>query len=350
MKPLLVLASLFLFGLVHAQITLNQTDDFQDGTLQGWGGGASPQNVATGGPNGAGDRYLKITSFGGIGGGSRLATFNLVQWTGNYTAAGVDAVEVWMRNLGSTDLEMRIVLFDATGGDTRWTSTVSQPLPVGGAWQKLTFSIKEADLTRVQGTQTYAALMLDVDRLMFRHQAGAPAPEGDPIAASVGIDAIKAITQTSPPQIVNPASYLVTVGSEPVHDLNALLLSDDVRLLVISDLVAGYVTNIEYTTTAPAMTVNRLSFILEHHSNQPARRRVIELWNYTTSAWELVSDTPGTTSDSTVVVDVTTNPSRFIDGATRQMRARTRLFASPPLRIYRSIFDRIDRAVWELAG
>lgn len=349
MKSFFVLASLFVCGLVQAQITLNQIDDFQDGTLQGWGGGASPQNVSTGGPNGAGDRYLKLTSFGGIGGGSRLASFNIVQWIGNYTAAGVDAVEVWMRNLGSTPLEMRIVLFDFPS-DTRWTSTVSQSLPVGGAWQKLTFSIKEADLTRVQGTMSYAALMLNVDRLMFRHQAGAPAPEGDPISASVGIDAIKAINQAGPPQIVNPTSYVVTVGSEPVHDLNALLLSDDVRLLVLSNFLAGYVTNVEYTTTAPAMTVNRLSFILEHHSNEPGRRRVIELWNYTTGAWELVSDTPGTTTDSTIVVDVTTNPSRFIDGTTRQMRTRTRLFSSPPLRIYRSIFDRIDRAVWELAG
>jgi hypothetical protein len=350
MKPLFVLASLFACGLAQAQIVLNQTDDFQDGTLQGWGGGASPQNVANGGPNGAGDRFLQLTSFGGIGGGSRLASFNVAQWTGSYNAAGVDAVEVWMKNLGSTPLEMRIVLFDFTGGDTRWTSTVSQTLPVGGAWQKLTFSIKEADLTRVQGTQTYAALMLDVDRLMFRHQAGAPAPEGDPIAASVGLDAIKAIAQAPPVQIVNPASYVVTDGNEPVHDLNALLLSDDVRLLVISNFPAGYTTAIEYTTTAPAMTVNRLSFILEHHSNEPGRRRVIELWNYTTNAWEIVSDTPGTTTDSTIVVDVTTNPTRFIDAATREMKTRTRLFSSPPQRKFRSIIDRIDRAVWELSG
>lgn len=31
-------------------ITLGQVDDFQDGTTEGWSGGASPTNVATGGP------------------------------------------------------------------------------------------------------------------------------------------------------------------------------------------------------------------------------------------------------------------------------------------------------------
>jgi hypothetical protein len=227
---------------------------------------------------------------------------------------------------------------------------VSQTLPVGGAWQKLTFSIKEADLTRVQGTQTYAALMLDVDRLMFRHQAGVPAPEGDPIAASAGLDNIKAIAQAPPAQIVNPTNYVVTTGSEPVHDLNALLLSDDQRLTVVSSFPAGYVTVIEYTATAPAMTVNRLSFILEHQSVEPGRRRVIELWNFSTGAWELVSNTPGTTADSTVIIDITTNPTRFIDAATREMRARTRFFSSPPQRKYRTIIDRLDRTVWELSG
>lgn len=43
-------------------IVVGQIDDFQDGSTQGWGGYAVPTNVPTGGPSGAGDKYLKLTS------------------------------------------------------------------------------------------------------------------------------------------------------------------------------------------------------------------------------------------------------------------------------------------------
>ena len=192
-----------------AQITLGQVDDFEDGTVMGWGGGTTITNQANGGPLGAGDNFLQVQSFGGIGGGSRWAAFNDLQWTGNYLAAGVTAVSLHMRNLGNNPLDIRLVAFDFTGGDNRWTSTVSQSLPVGGGWQWMTFSLAQADLTLVQGTTTYADLITDVDRLMFRHQAGAPDAQGDPIAALAGMDNITAVPE--------PAS-LVALG------IGALLL------------------------------------------------------------------------------------------------------------------------------
>ncbi len=190
-----IIFALALAATSGAQIVLGQVDNFQDGTLQGWGGGASLTNVATGGPGGAGDRFLQVQSFGGIGGGSRLATFNSAQWTGNYSAASVTAVSLFMRNLGQTNLAIRLVLFDLDGVDERWTSTVSQALSVGGAWQLMTFSVAESSLTRVQGSGSYANLMVDVDRLMFRHQSGAPAAEGQAIAAMAGMDNVRAVPE-----------------------------------------------------------------------------------------------------------------------------------------------------------
>ena len=47
-----------------------------------------------GGPAGAGDQYMRITSNGGFGAGSRLTVLNRTQWLGNYIAAGVTAVEM----------------------------------------------------------------------------------------------------------------------------------------------------------------------------------------------------------------------------------------------------------------
>ncbi len=167
---------------------------------------------------------------------------------------------------------------------------------------------------------------------------------------NLGTDAAYKVTAgSSAPVIVNPTSYTVIEGSEPVHNLAALLLSDDVRLEVRSNTINSNTSILEYVTTAPAMTVNRVSFILECHANDPARQRNIDLWNYTTSQWETVSTTIGTTSDSTIKVDITTNPGRFIHGTTREMRARTRLISAVVPRTWPRVVDFMDRTVWELA-
>ena len=191
MRLLCVSAFLAIAGTTFA-VTLGQLDDFQDGTLQDWTGGATMENMADGGPGGVADRFLRVQSFGGFGGGSRLATFNGTQWSGDYLAAGVTAIDVWLKNLGQTDLQMRVVLFDLDGGDNRWTSTVAHTLVVGSGWQRLTFSLEENALTNVQGTTDYAQLMTDVDRMMFRHQAGVPDANGDSIIAEAGIDNVRA--------------------------------------------------------------------------------------------------------------------------------------------------------------
>ena len=51
-----------------AAVTLGQQDTFSDGSTQGWSEGLvspnPPTNIATGGPAGAGDRYLQNISSG----------------------------------------------------------------------------------------------------------------------------------------------------------------------------------------------------------------------------------------------------------------------------------------------
>jgi hypothetical protein len=167
----------------------------------------------------------------------------------------------------------------------------------------------------------------------------------------LNVDAAYRITaNAASTQIVNPTAYTVIDGTEPVHNLSALLLSDDVRLEVRSNTVNSSTSVVEYITTAPVMTVNRLSFILECHANDPARSRNIDLWNYQTSQWETVSTTIGTTTDSTVKVDITTNPTRFIHGTSREMRARTRLISAVIPRTWPRVVDFMDRTVWELSN
>ena len=76
--------SVFAFSsTASAVIVVGQIDDFEDGTLMNWGGGANPVNIPTGGPAGANDNYLQITADRPSGTASRLAVFNDFQWSGD---------------------------------------------------------------------------------------------------------------------------------------------------------------------------------------------------------------------------------------------------------------------------
>ncbi len=190
MKSLALCALCFAASTLPAHAVIVGThDNFQDLTVQGWEG-ASPVNVASGGPSGAADAYLQITSNGGGGPGSRLAADNPDErWNGDYLASGVTQIEADFLNMGDVPLEMRLVLFH--GATERYTSLVSSVVPVDGQWHHLIFSVDETSLAQVNGTWTYAEVMSAVDNVMLRHQSGLPEPGGTAIASSVGIDNIR---------------------------------------------------------------------------------------------------------------------------------------------------------------
>src|SRR5438552_12086560 len=77
-------------------VTFGQRDDFQNGTTMGWSeGGISPNpptNIASGGPNGAGDSWLRNIASGVGGAGAKQIMFNQAQWTGNYVSAHVTQI------------------------------------------------------------------------------------------------------------------------------------------------------------------------------------------------------------------------------------------------------------------
>jgi hypothetical protein len=76
-------------------VVLGQIENFQDGSVDNWGGGDTLSNIPTGGPAGSGDKCLLIATNGNPGGtGSHLATDNTVQWAGNYLAAGITDISV----------------------------------------------------------------------------------------------------------------------------------------------------------------------------------------------------------------------------------------------------------------
>ena len=152
----------------------------------------------------------------------------------------------------------------------------------------------------------------------------------------------------SGPVIVNPSTYIVIEGVEPNHDLPALFTSDDMYVVVSANAINVATTVIETRGTAPATSASRLSMILEHRSKDGARTKAVEFFNYLTTLWETVFSGTGTTTDSTIQVDVTTNASRFIHPGTREVRARARLTSPTVSRNSSRMLDWFDRMVWEV--
>jgi hypothetical protein len=102
----LAAACLLLPTAVVADPLVGQIDTFEDGTIQNWHVGmdappaARPANIASGGPGGAGDNYLRLTALGGNGPSSKLSVINNSQWTGNYLASGVNAISCVCKVVG----------------------------------------------------------------------------------------------------------------------------------------------------------------------------------------------------------------------------------------------------------
>ena len=175
-----------------AQITGGQIDKFPTSTM-GWQG-AAPAWVSTGGPAGAGDGFLRLTSNGAGGPGGKMAGYNSIQWAGNYLAAGVTSIAVDFHNLGPTSLEMRLVMFDI-GTTTQWVSNSSVILPTGSAWTHAIFAFDEPSFTRTQGTTSFHDTIVDANRIMFRHDPGAPSNNGVSISGILGIDNVQAVPE-----------------------------------------------------------------------------------------------------------------------------------------------------------
>jgi hypothetical protein len=178
-----------LFAAPAAGIVLGQVDDFQNGTLQNWGGGASPFNVSTGGPDGDGDRYLRISTAGG-----NLGANNVAQWTGDYIAEDVLSVNVHLNNLGANPLSIRLSLF---GPDGTYSSTIATVLPAASGWVSVEFLLDEAEFTQTQGFATFDQVLASVQTLLLRHDPDPIDPPGtpNPVTGTLGIDNITALPE-----------------------------------------------------------------------------------------------------------------------------------------------------------
>jgi hypothetical protein len=203
--PVILLALCSVNASTALAVSFGQSDTFENGTVQGWsvgpGGHSSPPtNIATGGPSGADDNYLRATALGGGGAGSRLAFFNSMQWSGNYLAAGITAISMHVNNFGPNEAHLRLRFLGFSGGPTNDVAiTNAIVVPPGSGWSLITFTIDPASLVTLQGSAT-GALSNATELRIFHNPAATypPQPTGPPaINVQLGFDNIRAIPEAS---------------------------------------------------------------------------------------------------------------------------------------------------------
>jgi hypothetical protein len=185
-------------ALPAAAVVLGQADDFESGTTDNWTIGqalpSSPQNVATGGPDGVDDNYLLVTGLGGFGGGSRLVAFNIDQWSGDYVTAGVGSLLVDVNNFSASPLSLRLLIADGVGQffANGAISADAVLVPANSGWTTVVFPIAPTDLIALQGDATTA--LSNAVILWIEHNEGATHPPAA-FAATLGVDNIEAMPE-----------------------------------------------------------------------------------------------------------------------------------------------------------
>lgn len=191
--------SLLATGLAHAQVVLEQLDDFEGNvsicSQDNWTEGLSTPNPPIAQPScGVADSCcLENDSAGGFGPGSRQSMFNETQWTGNYLSAGVNKIQLQIANPGATLLNMR---FGISNGSTCYVSTHAEPIATGAPLAPYSFLLDESTMTEVPGNicgggASLADVLANVSHVRFI-SAAEPRWEGDAIVSTVRIDAVQA--------------------------------------------------------------------------------------------------------------------------------------------------------------
>lgn len=188
-----------------AAIEAGQRDDFEGLTTMGWQEGPVSPNPPTvqanGGPDGAGDAFLRNVSSGAQSAGGRMVIFNQqFRWTGDWVEANVVRIDAWMANLGSTTLFMRLAL---QGFGNQFCSTTAVPLPPDGVWRQVSFELDPTEMARVVGFGTLEETLSDVEIVRIVSRQGSPGWTGDSIAGVLGVDDIEAVgpPSTAPPPV-----------------------------------------------------------------------------------------------------------------------------------------------------
>lgn len=200
-------------AMAATPIPWGQLDDFEDGTFENWTGNSILQNISTGGPNGTGDHYLRVTSATTPEDSENrhLGIKNFSQWGGqwfsnaigkDYLANDITAIAMDLQNFGPDTLYLRLTL---TGNHApRYGSTHAVELLPDGQWHHVMFGLTEDDMTYVSGSGTLNNTLSDMARWVLHHDPEGPSAHAGhddvyprDVDAVLGVDNIMAVPEPS---------------------------------------------------------------------------------------------------------------------------------------------------------
>jgi hypothetical protein len=196
---LLVLSAFALAGSANA-ILPGQIDNFEDNSLQNWSNGGAFEvppvlNIDTGGPAGAGDNFMQVTS-DGSGPGQFLTVFNRSQWLGDYIGLGVTAIELDLKNLGATDLTIRLGFKENAGFGASGFLSAPFSLLANSGWQHAVFFINTGSMTAIGAPADFNSFFANnFAEMRIINEVGNTNLTGDAVAGQMGIDNIHAVPE-----------------------------------------------------------------------------------------------------------------------------------------------------------
>jgi hypothetical protein len=148
----------------------------------------------------------------------------------------------------------------------------------------------------------------------------------------------------------HPFSFSLFRGNLMSGGLSELLASDDQWLVAQAGLTlfAGESPlQLVVTGTSPMEEPCELRFAVEAHASTPGLVQKVYLFNYFTALYEEVGSSPASVSDSTVEVIVTSNPERFVQPGTREMKAKVAYFQVGPV-LHWPWYAHFDHTYWTI--
>jgi hypothetical protein len=184
---LVALAPVWVAAPSTAQPVLGFREEFSAPGVGGWSGGiAAFNNPGTGGLNGSGDGYLfgTRTTSGNWG----LRCTGCPEYSGNWTAAGITQVRLWLDDVGADHFfEIHVQV----GSNVNFWQYNIGFVPPEGRWAEFVVDLTSpGDYTQTIGSGTFAEALEAVDILQVRHDEAPFMQTPDLTLGDLGIDGI----------------------------------------------------------------------------------------------------------------------------------------------------------------
>ncbi len=191
LRPALVaLALAALAANASASPVIGFRERFLGDSLSGWSSGSMLSNPGTGGVGGAGDGYLQIAVPGPLPG--NLGAFSATaHYAGDWTAAGVTQVRLWLNDVNAQDsLEIHFCIGNGATGNF-WECN-SAFIPPHQSWAIFTVDLTTPSNFSFIGTGTgnFGSALQNVDRILVRHDKAPYVKNPDQVVGDFGLDEI----------------------------------------------------------------------------------------------------------------------------------------------------------------